>query len=227
MKVLKDYGTVGKYQAKKLIWEQEDAAKIQGAAFQGQPVLDIRYYEAGEPKQGVALTEEMLATLMLLISRIEPRIKASTQQPFQGQYKNIKYSIYDVYGTLYEGNNFNIVFTKTNFNENGIKFDIRPWLKDLSGFMLGLSLTKEEFDGRFTEIIMQADTDFELCYPRLLEPSDNSKISEACFAELVYQFDKMGVCFGNKEKFNEFYEATRDFIRNWPNGKPASYTAER
>ena len=227
MKVLKDYGTVGKYQAKKLIWEQEDAAKIQGAAFQGQPVLDIRHYEAGEPKQGIALTEEMLATLMLLISRIEPKIKASAQQPFQGQYKNIKYSIYNVYGTLYEGNNFNVVFTKTNFNENGVKFDIRPWRKDLSGFMLGLSLTKEEFDGRFTEIIMQADTDFNLCYPRLLEASDDSKISEACFAELVYQFDKMGVCFGNKEKFNEFYEATRDFMRNWPNGKVASYTAER
>lgn len=218
MELIKEYGNIGKYTAREVIWTKEEARALAGAAFPGRQVLDIRYYENGKPMQGVAFTDDMLTVMMLLISRLQAK-EPDPEQHIKGIYKNIPFEIFDVYGTLLEGHQSNIVFTRTCFGENGIKYDIRPWKKDYSGFMLGLSLTDEEFNIPFIDTLMDADTDRKLTYPKMLsQQAEISDVARTCFSELVYQLDKMGVCFGkdNQENFEKFFADTCSFMKSWP-----------
>lgn len=227
MEIIKDHGCVGKYQVKTLIWDAEDAKKVPGVLFPNRQVLDIRHYEEGIPKQGISLSADMLTALLVIISRMKEGKNEEKEIAKKGVHRNIEYTIFDIYGTLYEARGFNIVFSTTKFGENETKYDIRPWKKDLSEFSLGVSLSPEEFFGKFVEILISAVKDFNLKYPKLLDIEEED-VCEACFSELVYQLDKMALCFGdgNKENFKKFYEDTMHFIRNWGTGE-AGYFAKR
>ncbi len=229
MEILKNYGMIGRYHVQEVVWTREEAKTLQGAAISDRPVLDIRVYEGQTPKHGISFTDDMLTNMIVLLSRLKVE-EDPTKLPSakKGKYKNVEYEIHKIYGTLLEGKNYNVIFSRTSFGTNGMKYDIRPWTKDLSCFMLGVSFTAQEFGDTFTEILMKVDADRKLTFPKMLPQTHEDDVAKACFAELVYQFDKMGVCFGKeKEKaFAAFFEETKEFMRSWPKGKPL-YVADR
>lgn len=230
MEMLKDYGMLGKYCVREVIWTKEEAKALPGIAFAERPVLDIRVYRDGVAKQGITLTDDMLTCMEVLLSSLTlERGGAQKAAVKKGRFRNVDYEIQQIYGTLAEGKNCNILFSKTAFAGNAPKYDIRPWTKDLSGFMLGVSLTEEEFGDAFTEILMRVDADRKLIFPKMVpKGSVQEDMARTCFAELVYQFDKLGVCFGKDREaiFERFFLETREFMRNWPNGK-LLYEADR
>lgn len=207
MNILKKFGKAGSYEINLVKWENSGEAP--GLIITSEPCIDIRRWVNGIPKNGVCLYLKALPIIPSLYERFADRVcKDLTDDPyFSGTYIDVEYKIFFSAGIVEFIDNHPIRLTYSSFKGNKPQVDIRPWLKDYSGFTSGVRLDI------YNDFIPLCSTLYDICKSEgLLVPMDFQKGSEeAILYGILADLDLaylMGLYNNPKECFYEL----KDFL---------------
>ena len=193
MKVIKDLGTCGKFQVKKIRWEDSDlenALPVLGIIRPGE-FVDIRIWKGEEPRNGICLSDTEIVAFLLNMIKITP---TATNTIRSGNCGGIDFFIHEEIATLRRIEPMELVFTKTCFKTNEkLCYDLRYWSADRKGFTYGASLSWEELLSLSSILTAYADEN-DLYIPDLADGNPESLMAGLLFAlDYSYIIDKESI----------------------------------
>ena len=197
MKLIEEYGTIGKVKLNSILWTKEDNTRSLGVVKKEVPVHDLRYWEGETPKGGICLTDQMLANLIIYLNDFLPDFfdkekdivsELNEMVYYSGTVGHTTYKIHEKIGTLENDNKSKLMISWTSFNNEDAALDIRTWTQDLTRYTRGIRISVGELDDFFYLLLAILDRN-KIKLPNTTPMRRKFSTTEEIFNEFLFKED--------------------------------------